>query len=99
MFRAANVFKCLQSVYDNNTLLEEYPNTLDGLIENTPMQSSMDGEDDDLAALMYPRLVGILYQLVQNNETLDETKQCQVKATLDEISDSGVDVGTNERRV
>nr|AUW30776.1 putative 2-methylcitrate dehydratase [Cladonia uncialis subsp. uncialis] len=99
LFRAANVFKCLQSVYDNNTLLEEYPNTLDGLIENTPMQSSMDGEDDDLAALMYPRLVGILYQLVQNNETLDETKQCQVKATLDEISDSGVDVGTNERRV
>ncbi len=99
-FRAPNVFRYLKSSYDNNSLSEDYTSTLDALTEKYPMQSAIDGEDEDFAALINPRLAGIVYQLVHNHETFDEARQRQVKATFDEMSDSsGVDTGINERRV
>ena len=46
------------------------------------MHSSIDGEDDDPATLMYPRLARIVYQLVHNNEAFGEASQRQVKVSI-----------------
>ena len=46
------------------------------------MHSSIDGEDDDPATLMYPRLAGILYQLIHNNKAFGEASQRQVNVNI-----------------
>ena len=98
-FRAANVFRYLKSAFDNNSLSEDYPDTLDALSEKTPTQSLVDREIDDPAAQVYRRLAATVNQLVHNSETFDKAKQRQVKASFDAISDSELESRSNERRV